>query len=124
MLGSENDQTTSCYIDALLFSMYATTTVFDPLLTTEIEDDDFDKRRLQTALRLFVNRMREGHLIRTDQIRRLREALVSTGWEGQTQWGTWAQEDASEFFLHITNIFGLPFLPVSLSRFLICSKLF
>jgi hypothetical protein len=113
MLGSENDQLTSCYIDALLFSMYATTTVFDPLLTSDTEDDDFDKRRLQTALRLFVNRMREGYLVRTDQVRRLREALTGTGWEGQTNWGTWQQEDSSEFFLHLTNIFGLPFLPVS-----------
>ncbi|CAM0141236.1 hypothetical protein VKS41_004061 [Umbelopsis sp. WA50703] len=111
MLGSENDQLTSCYIDALLFSMYATTTVFDPLLVSDIEDDDFDKRRLQTNLRLFVNRMREGYLIRTDQVRRLREALVATGWEGVTQWGNWAQEDSGEFFLHLTNIFGLPFLP-------------
>ncbi|GAB5585407.1 hypothetical protein Unana1_00307 [Umbelopsis nana] len=111
MLGSENDQLTSCYIDALLFSMYATTTVFDPLLTSDTEDDDFDKRRLQTALRLIVNRLREGHLVRTDQVRRLREALSATGWEGQTSWGTWSQEDTSELFLHLTNIFGLPFLP-------------
>jgi hypothetical protein len=113
MLGSENDQLTSCYIDALLFSMYATTTAFDPLLTSDTDDDDFDKRRLQTALRLFVNRLRDGHLVRTDQVRRLREALAATGWEGHTFAGAWSQEDTSEFFLHLTNIFGLPFLPVS-----------
>lgn len=113
MLGSENDQLTSCYIDALLFSMYATTTAFDPLLTSDTDDDDFDKRRLQTALRLFVNRLRDGHLVRTDQVRRLREALAATGWEGHTYAGAWSQEDTSEFFLHLTNIFGLPFLPVS-----------
>jgi hypothetical protein len=113
MLGSENDQLTSCYIDALLFSMYATTTAFDPLLTNDTDDDDFDKRRLQTALRLFINRLRDGHLVRTDQVRRLREALTATGWEGNTAFGAWAQEDTSEFFLHLTNIFGLPFLPVS-----------
>ncbi|KAG2188119.1 hypothetical protein INT44_000870, partial [Umbelopsis vinacea] len=111
MLGSENDQLTSCYIDALLFSMYATTTAFDPLLTSDTDDDDFDKRRLQTALRLFVNRLRDGHLVRTDQVRRLRKALEATGWEGHTYDGAWSQEDTSEFFLHLTNIFGLPFLP-------------
>lgn len=112
LLGSENDGGTSCYIDALIFAMYISNTTFDPLLTYDIPSEDDDKVKLQTLLRLFVNKLRKGHFIKADYIHWLRKVLQETDWNGKNESGNWSQEDTSEFFLFITEIFDLPYLPV------------
>ena len=114
ILGSENDAGTSCYIDSLLFAMYISNTAFDPLLTYDIPLEQDDKVKMQTVLRLFVNKLRKGHFINAEYVHWFREALQDADWNGQNEFEQWTQEDASELFLFITQMFELPYLPVKI----------
>ncbi|KAI9033832.1 ubiquitin carboxyl-terminal hydrolase-domain-containing protein [Phycomyces nitens] len=117
LLGSENDRNTSCYIDSLLFAMYANLTTFDPLLTYDTTSDVIEKQKLQTLLRLFVNTLRKGHLIKGDSVQWLRKVLQDCAWHGQNDDGMWTQEDSSELFLFLTETFDLPFIPFQIRLF-------
>ncbi|KAI8098162.1 ubiquitin carboxyl-terminal hydrolase-domain-containing protein [Gilbertella persicaria] len=119
LLGSENDGGTSCYIDSLLFAMYISNTAFDPLLTYDIplEEDQDNKIKLQTLMRLFVNKLRKGHFISADYVHWFRKILKEAKWNGQDEAGHWTQEDASELFLFITETFDLPYLPFQIRLF-------
>ncbi|ORZ19562.1 hypothetical protein BCR42DRAFT_410026 [Absidia repens] len=221
LLGCENDQGTSCYLDALLFAMYIGLTSFDPMLlgdpfepalsptpvspstpleqqqqqqryrhrhhrffskyhhhhrrrhrlltpfrtstppppsppplppssrtvdtrqrtlddlhiktnpsilinnnsssSSDSNDDDLalqQKHYLQRTLRLFVNKLRKGQLVKTSNVAQVRRALMQNGWYGpdpETQ--QWQQEDVSELFLFLTSIFDSPYLPFQLRLF-------
>jgi hypothetical protein len=114
LLGSENDGGTSCYIDALLFAMFISNTSFDPLLTYDIAatEQEEDKIKLQTLMRLFVNKLRKGHFVNADYVHWFRKVLQDAKWNGQNEQGQWTQEDSSELFMFITETFDLPYLPV------------
>jgi hypothetical protein len=64
MLGAVNRHNVTCYLDALLFAMFARMDNFEPILCTTFEDEP--KRRLSTLIRLWVNMIRTGKLIPTD----------------------------------------------------------
>jgi len=64
MLGAENREKTTCYLDALLFALFAREDVFEPVLLNSFEDEP--RRRLVLVLRLWVNMLRSGRLITTD----------------------------------------------------------
>lgn len=81
-------------------------------MTYDTSSDQPEKATLQTALRLFVNTMRKGQLVRRHVVVQLREALQSAGWNGKSERGSWRQEDASELLLFLTEAFDLPYLPV------------
>ncbi|KAI8384351.1 ubiquitin carboxyl-terminal hydrolase-domain-containing protein [Radiomyces spectabilis] len=118
LLGSENHKGTSCYIDALLFAMYINLTTFDPLLTTlDCSIEETPRQSLQTLLRLFVNKLRRGNLIQADFVAWLRKVLEEASWHGRDQWGNWSQEDASELFMFLTELFDLPYLPFQIRLF-------
>ncbi|CAB4436394.1 unnamed protein product [Rhizophagus irregularis] len=115
MLGCENDRMTSCYIDSVLFTMFARTQSFDGLLFVQAEG--VNARVLQTHLRLFVNRLRSGKFINSYMIKQLRECLISCGWIGEDNYGNPTQEDASEFFLFLSCLYELPYLPLGMHLF-------
>ncbi|KAI9361358.1 hypothetical protein BD770DRAFT_425732 [Pilaira anomala] len=117
LLGSENDGGTSCYIDALLFAMFIYNTTFDPLLTYDIAPEFENKIKLQTFLRLFVNKLRKGHLVYAEFVHWLRKVLEEAQWTGRNDHGEWTQEDASELFMFITETFELPYLPFQIRLF-------
>ncbi|EIE79712.1 hypothetical protein RO3G_04417 [Rhizopus delemar RA 99-880] len=116
ILGAENDGGTSCYIDALLFAMYISNTTFDPLLTYDIPNDE-TKVKLQTVMRLFINKMRKGHFISASYVHWFRKVLEEANWHGKDDDGHWAQEDTSELFMFITETFDLPYLPFQIRLF-------
>jgi hypothetical protein len=64
MLGAVNRSNVTCYLDALLFAMFARMDNFEPILCTTLEEEP--KRRLSTLIRLWVNMLRTGKLIPTD----------------------------------------------------------
>jgi hypothetical protein len=198
--GFENDQGTSCYLDALLFAMYLGMTSFDPMLlgdpfepvlsvscpstplspqqtpqkqqphrhrhhrffsrayyrhryrhkristprssesnkaalqidtTIPTDDDDENdtdtdmkkkkaglalqrKHHLQRTLRLVINKLRQGQLVKQATVAHIRQDLHQNGWYGQDPvTKQWQQEDVSELFLFLTSIFDSPYLPVS-----------
>lgn len=67
MRGAENRQGVTCYLDALLFAMFARLGSFEPILYTQFDDEP--RRRLSTLIRLWVNMLRTGKLIQTDIVR-------------------------------------------------------
>lgn len=67
LLGAENREFTTCYIDSLLFAMFARLDSFESILSVEFPDHS--KNTLAIVLRLWVNMMRGGKLITTDIVR-------------------------------------------------------
>jgi hypothetical protein len=67
MLGAENRQAVTCYLDSLLFAMFAKLDSFEAILFDHFEDGP--QRRLAGLLRLWVNMLRSGVLITTDIVR-------------------------------------------------------
>lgn len=67
LLGAENRHGVTCYLDALLFAMFARLDCFEPILHKNFEDEP--RRKLAILLRLWVNMLRSGKLITTDIVR-------------------------------------------------------
>lgn len=66
LLGAENRQSVTCYLDALLFAMFARLDCFEPILHKSFEDEHL--RKLVIMLRLWVNMLRSGKLITKDLV--------------------------------------------------------
>jgi hypothetical protein len=64
MQGAENRENVTCYLDSLLFAMFARLGSFEPILYTTFDDEP--RRRLSTLIRIWVNMLRAGKLIQTD----------------------------------------------------------
>ena len=64
MLGAQNRENVTCYLDALLFAMFARLGSFEPILYKTFDDEPL--RRLSTLIRLWVNMLRTGKFIQTD----------------------------------------------------------
>ncbi|KAG0054518.1 hypothetical protein BGZ89_002629 [Linnemannia elongata] len=136
--GAVNDQMTSCYIDALLFAMFARLSAFEGLLNVNLDaesDSDSEEsgtgapdagpskkdeerlhtHRLQTWLRMFVNQLRSGRLIQAHVVKELRQHLYCCGWNCPGPMdppGSSRQEDSSELFMFLTEKLHLPYLPL------------
>lgn len=67
MLGAVNRQGVTCYLDSILFAMFARLGNFEAMLYKHFEDPA--KSRLTTLLRLWVNVLRAGKLITVDIVR-------------------------------------------------------
>ena len=128
MLGAVNRHNVTCYLDALLFAMFARMDNFEPILCTTLEDEP--KRRLSTLIRLWVNMLRTGKLIPTDivgskqfykrqlliaiQTQHLQEALAACGWEEAAKL---EQQDSSEAYNFITEALKLPLLTLRMDLY-------
>ncbi|KAK7524112.1 ubiquitin C-terminal hydrolase family protein [Phyllosticta citriasiana] len=109
LLGAENRNAVTCYLDALLFAMFARLDCFEAMLFDSFTDEP--RRRLATILRLWVNLLRAGKLVTTDITKHLQEALSKCGWEEAAQL---VQQDASEAFTFITGQLELPLLTLKM----------
>lgn len=64
LLGAENRAGVTCYLDALLFAMFARLDSFEAMLYNAFEDPP--RKKLAGLMRLWVNMLRDGKLITTD----------------------------------------------------------
>jgi hypothetical protein len=64
MLGSENNGKVTCYLDALLFALFARLDCFEAMLYNIFDDEP--RRRMSTIIRLCVNLLRTGKLVTSD----------------------------------------------------------
>ncbi len=64
LLGAVNREGVTCYLDALLFAMFARLGSFEAMLYKTFDDEP--RRRLAIVMRLWVNMLRAGNLIGTD----------------------------------------------------------
>lgn len=66
MLGAENRGNVTCYLDALLFAMFAKLEAFECMLKNDQPEES--QRNLADLIRLWVNMLRSGKLIHTDMV--------------------------------------------------------
>ncbi|KAI0167134.1 cysteine proteinase [Hypoxylon sp. FL1284] len=112
MLGAENRGNVTCYLDALLFAMFARLDSFECMLKSDSSDES--QRRLATLLRLWVNMLRSGKLIETDMTQHIQDALAACGWADAQ---LLEQQDTSEAFAFITETLQLPLLTLQVDLF-------
>ena len=62
--GAVNREGVTCYLDSLLFTMFATIDSYEAMLLQNFDDEP--RKRLAMLLRLWVNLFRTGKLITTD----------------------------------------------------------
>ncbi|KAI9784969.1 MAG: hypothetical protein M1839_001165 [Geoglossum umbratile] len=103
LVGAENRGGVTCYIDALLFAMFARLDTFDAMLYNHVDDEP--RRTLSILLRVWVNMLRSGMLITEDITQKLQDTLADCGWK---EAGRLRQQDTSEAFTFISEKLGLP----------------
>ncbi|TGJ80201.1 hypothetical protein E0Z10_g8564 [Xylaria hypoxylon] len=113
MLGAENRGNVTCYLDALLFAMFAKLDAFECMLKADTRDDEH-RNKLAVLLRLWVNMLRSGKLIETDMTEHIQEALAGCGWKEAR---FLEQQDTSEAFAFITETLQLPLLILQVDLF-------
>lgn len=69
LLGAENRESVTCYLDALLFAMFARLDSFEAMLYDNFSDSP--RKKLAALLRLWVNMLRTGRLVTVDIVCRL-----------------------------------------------------
>lgn len=74
LLGAENRAGVTCYLDALLFAMFARLDCFEAILYKSFNDEP--RRKLVIILRLWVNMLRSGKLITGDIVGLSRQRLL------------------------------------------------
>ncbi|KAF2824083.1 cysteine proteinase [Ophiobolus disseminans] len=109
MLGAINRNMVTCYLDALLFAMFARLDSFEAMLYDNFDDEP--RKKLAAVLRLWVNLLRTGQLIRVELTKHLQDALAKCGWEEAAEV---CQQDASEAFTFITGALELPLLTLKM----------
>ncbi|KAF2171015.1 hypothetical protein M409DRAFT_64005 [Zasmidium cellare ATCC 36951] len=112
LLGAVNRESVTCYLDALLFAMFARLDSFEAMLYDSFED--VPRKKLAGLLRLWVNMLRSGRLITVDITRHLQEALAACGWDDAVKL---QQQDPSEAFTFITGKLELPLLTLKMDLY-------
>ena len=112
MLGAVNRRGVSCFLDAILFAMFARLPSFEAILYTNFDDEP--RKNLGIKLRLWVNLLRSGKLITPDITKQLQDQIAICGW---TEAGEIHQQDASEAFSFITETLALPMLTLKMDLY-------
>jgi hypothetical protein len=112
LLGAENRESVTCFLDALLFGMFARLDSFEAMLYESFEDPQ--RRKLAGFLRLWVNLLRSGRLITKDITKHLQESLAECGWRDAANL---RQQDPSEAFGFITGQLELPLLTLKMDLY-------
>lgn len=107
--GAVNRHAVTCFLDAVLFSMFSRLDSFEAMLYNSF--DDVPKQRLAFLLRLWVNLLRSGNLIATDVTKQIQESLAECGWDDARELH---QQDASEAFTFVTEKLNLPLLTLKM----------
>jgi hypothetical protein len=125
VVGAVNVDAVSCWLDSLLFAMYATMDSYDGLLMGD-PSRSHAQRNVVRKMTLWVNMLRSGHLVTADvvswffchdelgtcrletdnmcflpQTSDLLDCLIETGWDQLRP--PRRQQDPSEGFVHITE---------------------
>ncbi|KAJ6438517.1 ubiquitin C-terminal hydrolase family protein [Purpureocillium lavendulum] len=113
MVGAENREAVTCYLDALLFAMFAKLDAFECMLKTDFTLED-PRYKLVSLLRIWVNMLRSGKLIRTDLTKLIQDTLGDCGWPDAR---LLEQQDTSEAFAFLTETLQLPLLSLQVDLF-------
>lgn len=106
-VGGENWENVMCYLDALLFLMFANLESFEPMLFVSNQHSLPLVTQLAALLRLHVNLLRSGNLITTDITMKLCEVLAKLGFLEAT---SHRQQDAASLFEFLAETLCMPLL--------------
>lgn len=107
LVGAENWENVMCYLDALLFSMFANLESFEPILFILNQHSNPLVTQLSGLLRVYVNLLRLGNLITTDISQRICECLMKLGFSEAL---SHRQQDAAPLFEFLTETLSMPLL--------------
>lgn len=107
LVGAENWENVMCYMDALLFSMFAKLDSFEPVLFLLNQSPNPLVGRLSGLLRVYVNLLRLGNLITTDLSQAICECLATLGFSEAT---SHRQQDCAPLFEFLTETLAMPLL--------------
>lgn len=107
LVGAENWENVMCYLDALLFSMFANLESFEPILFILNIHSNPLVTQLSGLLRVYVNLLRLGNLITTDITQRICECLMKLGFREAL---SHRQQDAAPLFEFLTETLSMPLL--------------
>lgn len=107
LVGAENWENVMCYMDALLFSMFANLESFEPILFILNQHPNALVTQLLGLLRVYVNLMRLGNLITTDISARICECLGKLGFSEAI---SHRQQDCAPLFEFLTETLAMPLL--------------
>lgn len=108
--GADNRNSVSCYLDSLIFSMFARLESFEPMLKST--DDQVSKPGdLVVFLRLYVNLLRSGKLITTDITQLLLTAIKKAGWHSNC---AERQQDCCDLFEFISDYLEMPMITLKM----------
>ncbi|KND93579.1 hypothetical protein TOPH_01681 [Tolypocladium ophioglossoides CBS 100239] len=113
MVGAENRESVTCYLDALLSAMFSKLDAFECMLENDFSLDD-PRYGLTNLLRIWVNMLRSGKLIRTDLTKLIQDTLGDCGWPEAR---LLEQQDTSEAFAFLTETLQLPLLSLQVDLF-------
>ncbi|GAB0137133.1 hypothetical protein EsDP_00005414 [Epichloe bromicola] len=113
MLGAENRGNVTCYLDSLLFAMFSKLDAFECMLKSDFPADD-SRTKFATLLRIWVNLLRSGNLIRTDFTKLMQDSMSDCGWADAK---LLEQQDTSEAFVFLTETLQLPLLSLQVDLF-------
>ncbi|GEQ72061.1 hypothetical protein JCM33374_g5747 [Metschnikowia sp. JCM 33374] len=105
--GAENWEHVMCYLDALLFSMFANLESFEPILFLSNQHPNALVTQLSGLLRVYVNLMRSGNLITTDVTQKICECLRKLGFHEAL---SHRQQDCAPLFEFLTETLAMPLL--------------
>lgn len=110
LIGMDNWLNVTCYLDCLVFVMFAKLTEYDDLLYHD-PSSSADYNELRFLMRLVVNLLRSGELITTDIMQLLCHSLMTLGFpEAVSQ----KQQDPLMLFEFVTQALGLPLLTLKI----------
>lgn len=106
-IGAENWELVMCYMDALLFAMFTNLDSFEPMLFLSNQNSNVQQTRLSTLLRVYINLLRSGNVIKTDLTIRICECLYLLGFiEALSH----KQQDSATLFEFLTESLRMPLL--------------
>lgn len=109
--GAENWENVMCYLDALLFAMFANMEAFEPILFISNAHVNSPNKKLvdqlSGLLRVYTTLLRLGNLITTDVTIQICEILTKLGFTEAT---SHTQQDLAALFVFLTEILHMPLL--------------
>lgn len=106
-IGADNWENVMCYMDSLLFAMFSNLDSFEPILFLSNKSENWMINRLSTLLRVYVNLLRSGNLIKVDLTMQICETLYKLGF---TEAMSHKQQDAATLFEFLTEVLCMPLL--------------
>lgn len=107
LMGAENWENVMCYMNALLFSMFAKLDSFEPVLFLLNHSPNPLVGRLSALLRVYVNLLRMGSIITTDISQAICECLSALGFSDAM---SHRQQDCAPLFEFLTETLAMPLL--------------